>query len=381
MLDYKCPNCGRLLGYKGLCWQCQSEEERKEVFEMTPEQRREKMAHLIANIDKISDLNEEYNDFWKLLSCLGVCPPELQRAALQKEVFYPPVLYYHAPKDVRDTLIRLLNETDKSMTASHLMECIAMQGDDVSLKALLALEKNPREWREALYVDPSVYAQCGGWTFNKEGERRDLNYNMCYPMVKKSENKKPVIKETGKTGKKMLPEAAVIGRARRDKCSNCGCIMMDMLVLDGRDERLEFLGIDGIITASCCPSCVCFTESSFSKFELDGSSTPLKDTLIIQNVENYCEEEDIKELSDNLWELGKTPVPVFYGAYYEDVNTIGGFANWIQDWNYVSCPECEKPMMLLAQIQWETVQLNCEGTLYIEICPECRIASMHHQQT
>jgi len=63
------------------------------------------------------------------------------------------------------------------------------------------------------------------------------------------------------------------------------------------------------------------------------------------------------------------------------VKLSGGFANWIQDWKYVSCPECKKPMKLLAQIQWETVQLNCEGILYIEICPECRIASMHYQQT
>lgn len=378
MLNYKCPNCGRLLGYQGLCWQCKQEDERKEVLVMTPKQRREKMAHLIANVDKISDLKEEYEDFWKLISCLGICPPELQRAALQKEVFYPCALYYHAPEDVRDKLIQLLNETDDSMTASHLMECIAMQGDDVSLKALLALEKNPSKWRENLYVDPSVYAQCGGWTFNKEGERRDLNYNICYAIVKKPENRKSQDK---KMGKRMVPETAVIGRARQDKCPNCGCTMMDMLVVDGRDKRLKFLGIDGIITASCCPNCVCFTESSFSRFGLDGSSTPFKDTLIIQNVENYCEEEDIKALSDGLWELGEAPVPVFYGANYEDVNTIGGFANWVQDWNYISCPECQKPMKLLAQIQWETVQLNCEGTLYIEICPECRIASMHHQQT
>ena len=36
-----------------------------------------------------------------------------------------------------------------------------------------------------------------------------------------------------------------IGRAREDTCPHCGGRMVDMLVLDGRDERLKFLGLDG----------------------------------------------------------------------------------------------------------------------------------------
>ena len=33
-------------------------------------------------------------------------------------------------------------------------------------------------------------------------------------------------------------------------CPHCGGRMVDMLVLDGRDERLRFLGLDGILTAA-----------------------------------------------------------------------------------------------------------------------------------
>lgn len=47
--------------------------------------------------------------------------------------------------------------------------------------------------------------------------------------------------------------------------------MVDMLVLDGRDERLRFLGLDGILTATCCPSCVGFLKGpAFNRFTLDG---------------------------------------------------------------------------------------------------------------
>ena len=47
--------------------------------------------------------------------------------------------------------------------------------------------------------------------------------------------------------------------------------MVDILVLDGRDERLRFLGLDGILTATCCPNCVGFLKSpAFNSFTLDG---------------------------------------------------------------------------------------------------------------
>ena len=47
--------------------------------------------------------------------------------------------------------------------------------------------------------------------------------------------------------------------------------MVDMLVLDGRDERLKFLGLDGILTATCCPNGVGFLKGpAFNSFTLDG---------------------------------------------------------------------------------------------------------------
>ena len=79
-------------------------------------------------------------------------------------MYRPSEIYYHAPEDVRDGLIARLLETEDSRTAGNLMCCLAMQGDDKALETLYELEQNPRPWREKLYVGPSVYAQCGGWT-------------------------------------------------------------------------------------------------------------------------------------------------------------------------------------------------------------------------
>lgn len=88
------------------------------------------------------------------------------------------------------------------------------------------LERSPRPWRKKLYVDPSVYAQCGGWTFDKESQRLNLNFDTCYSMVEGTPDE---------------PSPVRLGRPREDTCPHCGGRMVDMLVLDGRDERLKFL--------------------------------------------------------------------------------------------------------------------------------------------
>ena len=148
--------------------------------------------------------------------------PEIQRAALAAGVFWPCEIYYHAPADVGEGLIHALLSTEDSSEASNLMCCLAFQGDGRALETLLELENHPRSWRKKLYVDPSIYAQCGGWTFNKKGQRTQLNFDTCFSFVKGAPGEVSPVR---------------IGRAREDTCPHCGGRMADMLVLDGRDER------------------------------------------------------------------------------------------------------------------------------------------------
>ena len=336
----------------------------------TPEQIAERQKNLIQNVKRLAEMDDpELTDFWRLLGYRDAITPEIQRAALAAEVFWPCELYYHAPEDVRDALVAALLKAEYSRNAAELMSCLAMQGDDKAMETLLELERNPRPWRKGLYVDPSIYAQCGGWTFDKEGRRTQLNFNICYPIVKGAPGETSPVR---------------IGRLRKDSCPHCGGRMVDMLVLDGRDERLKFLGLDGILTATCCPNCVGFLKGpAFNRFTLDGGVEVFPSELFdgAEKMECYIRPEDYKVLAENSFVLGQAPVPLFYGAVCEDVNTVGGFANWVQDWEYTACPHCGKPMKYLAQIQWDTVFDCAEGTLYVEFCPECHIVSMQHQQT
>ncbi|MCI8423939.1 MAG: hypothetical protein HFF50_10515 [Lawsonibacter sp.] len=360
--SYQCPKCGRELGYKGMCWQCQAAWRRQGMEGWTPEQIQAKRSELIAHVERLKE-DAWDEDFWGLLSYHDGITPELQRAALAAEVDRPCELYYRAPADVRDGLIEALMGTESPMDASRLMCCLAMQGDDRSLEVFRDLEEHPRPWREELYVDPSVYAWTGGWTFDKTGVRRQLNFDVCYPLIK---------------GDRTKDTAAQVFRIREDRCPSCGNRLVDILTLDGRDNRLKFLGLDGIITATCCPACVPWEEPAYSRFTLDGGSQAV---LPYQYGSEYDPDDICYEVCAAYpYVLGPEPVPLFYGAHFDDVSTVGGFANWIEDANYYTCPDCGKTMKYLAQIQWDTLDFM-EGTLYIEICPDCRVVSMHHQQT
>ena len=89
----------------------------------------------------------------------------------------------------------------------------------------------------------------------------------------------------------------------------------------------------------------------------------------------------MEELESNTYVLGDAPVPLRYATDWEGGSSIGGFAFWIQDCEIRSCPCCGKPMKYLAQIQWDTVMDAMEGNAYIEICRECKIMAVLHQQT
>ena len=122
---------------------------------------------------------------------------------------------------------------------------------------------------------------------------------------------------------------------------------------------------------------------AFNRFTLDGGVEVFPSELFdgAGKMDCYVRPEDYRSLTENPFVLGGAPMPLFYGAACDDVNTVGGFANWVQDAEYTTCPHCGKPMKYLAQIQWDTVFDCAEGTLYVEFCSDCQIVSMQHQQT
>lgn len=365
-LEYKCQECGTPLGFEGLCWKCRAKLHREEVDNWTDKEIEEKINQVIEKL-KTSTEDEFYQtderDIFEDLMTRGINIENISKVACEREIFYPSKLYYKASEEVRDKLIEKIMNTNSSNEGGRLLQCFAMIGDKKSQDTLYELKINPKPWRKKLYVDSDIYAEEGGWTFDSENNYIKLNYDRCFTFEK---------------GEKKDENGTFIARKKGEKCHSCGGEMLDILVIDGRDERFSFLGLDGIITVSCCPNCVTLNEGISTKFNLDGTSEVLD---YEGENENYFDEDIINEMTENSFILSSKEKPLFYGAFTDDINTIGGFANWVQDWEYRECPECHKKMKYLAQIHWDTLMDCAEGTLYIEICPDCKIVTVFHQQT
>lgn len=374
MLEYKCDKCGVELGYKGLCFKCKAEEERNKTLALTDDEIKEIINKYVKDLKEKNVDKELLNGIYiyDLIAYRNIDLKDIAKKALEKKIYYPEVFYYKASEEIRDELIKRIRATKDYSEGANLLSCLAMQGDDVALDCLYDFEMNPREWRKKLYVDPSVYAECAGWTFDKEKKRQILNFDKCYYLDKAQ----------SKEEKEQSP--IIIASLRDDNCPECGCRNIDMAIIDGRDEKLKFIGVDGIIKASCCPNCVTY-NITYSKYDLKGGSEILPLDKESENYyaseENYIEEEELTSMHNNNYILSKNEVPLFYGAFDDTLNTIGGFANWVQDWEYMKCPICGKKMKYLMQIHWHTIESMAEGTLFIEICTDCNITAMFHQQT
>lgn len=362
----KCRQCGREIYFDGICVSCREENERNRILAFSREETEAAVRQICGEIDAAGKLDETRSLFTKLVNYRDTDTKELAEAAFAKRLFYPCELYKDASDDVVKAMLALLTDdnTDARL-ANGLLTCLAVRGGEEVFHVFAELEEHPMAWQEHLYAKPSVYATYGGWSYDDNGNFRRTNFETCYPMVK------------GTSGERARSPVK-IGLQTDEKCPRCGCAIVNLMELDGRDPRLKFLGIDGIIRAKCCPNC--FGEDDVCTYSLDGESE-ISFGAEGFATEDYLGEEGIRELTGNTYVLGAHPVPLRYAADWEGGSSVGGFAFWIQDCEIRRCPDCGKPMQYLAQIQWDTVLDYMEGNAYIEICKDCRKIVVLHQQT
>ena len=305
---------------------------------------------------KNTDLCEE------LIRTQGVQSQAFAQAAFEAGIFRPAVLYQDASPEVRDKLIDLLDQEDEEnlgkLRANDCLVALAMIGDDTVAEYFQKWEDNPRPWRKSLYVGSLAYAKEGGWCI-EDGKRKPLFFEECYAL-EKSEN--------------AAPEDNLFGGKASEKCPHCSASYLNMLVIDGRDERLSFLGIDGKIKIQYCPDCLPWTDSIFCRYTEDGESTVITDE---GGGSVPYDEEDEEFYTRTPFVLSRKMVPKSYCEEFERC-AIGGRPAFVDDADYTVCPECGKFMMHLAQLGEE---LSGCGTHYIQICRDCKIATVRYQQT
>lgn len=363
-----CHQCGREIYFDGLCFQCRAENERNEILIYSQQDIEVKIDEICEEIKTLHNLKEKSHILKKLVNYRDINTNKIAETAFNSNIFYPGEIYKDAPEHIIKAMIAMVMKDDiTELRTDHILLCLAAYGGDVVFNAFLELEKNPRNWRENLYVNPSFYATYGGWTFDGNGKYLEMQFNKCYPMIKGTLTEKEL-------------SSVKIGTKTEERCKSCGCQVVNLMEFNCRDSRLDFIGIDGVIKAKCCPNCFMYSEGDFCRYTPDGESQIIYDTDR-PSEDNYLEDESVNKLIGNTYILGNEPVPLRYAADWEGGSSVGGFAFWIQDCEIKTCPDCGKPMKYLAQIQWDTVLDGMEGNAYIEICTDCKVMAILHQQT
>lgn len=317
---------------------------------------------IISDIETVGDWKEVYQNFSGLLAYQDVNTKEIAEAAFQNNIFYPPTLYRDASQEIESALIEQLLMPD-CKNANDLLSCLAVSGGDKVREVFYKLEKDPLPWRKNLYAGPSIYAEQAGWALDENGDRIELNYRACYS-IEADEGEDNAVK---------------VGEVKADSCSICNCQIVNILTVDGTDERLSFLGLSGKIVIPVCPNCASMCEKTIIRYCVDGESTfeivdPYTD-------ENYLSEADVEKMINNKLTLSKTSKPTYFACGNDELSTIGGTPQWVQDWQYENCPDCQKKMKLLSALSWDQILGSAEGTLYLEICIDCAVVVAFHQQT
>ncbi len=372
MEKHKCKECGRELILsamtEGFCSICYDENIEKLCSSMTDDEIKvaiEKIANEIRATGEL-DYGAQEQLFKKLLRLRDINTSYLSRVAFEHEVFMPKELYKDCDEDIIDKMVNMLkNDRTKSYIASRILCCLAVRGGEKVLKAFVELENNLPKWREELHVNPSVYANMGGWTFDKDGKLIKTIFDKCYPMVKGT------LEEKEKSPVK-------IGVVTDEVCEHCGTPIVELMKIDARDKRLDFLGIDGIITAKCCHVCMAFVENAFNRFTLDGKSEIIKTKGEKHQFDTI---KDIEDFLANTYILAEEQVSLQFPNDWEGGSAVGGYGFWVNDCEIIDCPDCGKPMKYLAQIQWDKIVRNMDGFASIEVCSDCKIVSIQHQQS
>jgi len=155
------------------------------------------------------------------------------------------------------------------------------------------------------------------------------------------------------------------------ECPFCGSTLTKVFSTKIGDEIIDFIS---------CLLCCCY-EPVFMRIDKDGKSSWHEKNTKWEHFDGSLEMDPIAEntliLSDEYRKPGYTISP------YTEISKsqIGGYPTWIQDAEYLNCPDCGDKMDFIGQIDMEDVEEYGEGLYYFQYCRKCRITGANYQQT
>jgi len=306
-------------------------------------------------------------DIFNQLACLpenSLIP--LQTALLERRIYYPnglrDIFYRGSQRELSASIIAKLTDDTDTDEVQQLIGVFVWGETELVEQQLNVWKTQPPEWWKTRYADS--YPQIAGWELLLDGTRRQLFYPTCYALVNDPTQSQP-------------PHLVQVFTSGQGECAWCQKQLANLFEFDLNDSRLDFLGLAGtkLIIASCL-NCVGYATICVD-IDLDGAST-----WSSHNVEpRYRADSDWGDLSNALT-LADTPRGTYEAVSYDShgQSQIGGFPAWVQDSDYPVCPNCQRQMMFIAQLQLSDI-VSADGTFYAFLCPECSLAATTYQQT
>ncbi|MEQ1747774.1 MAG: hypothetical protein ABL974_00015 [Prosthecobacter sp.] len=290
---------------------------------------------------------------------------EMLHAWLAKHHYWPSITFRMAKHEIRDAIIQSL--TAGRANANHALSSLAWIGDDVVKNAFVQWDIQRPTWASSLHVIPSAYAHTAGWEI-VNNSRRDLFHEHCLALTQADDGHSVAMVRTFQ------------GTGR--PCPWCGHELSHMLEIDLSDRAFAFLSFAGSrLPILTCHGCTCYGGAFFSKVEPDGTAQPHP-----RGIRPKWLPDTSQPWSEPAWRnigVKLTPRRAIHAAdWCMELKTsqIGGLPCWVQDSDYPQCPDCDKSMTFIAQLNEDDFPA-CEGTYYAFLCASCRTTATNYQQT
>jgi len=286
----------------------------------------------------------------------GECLKDIYPTLIEKKYFDTPEIYKHADSAIADQLIQLVESNGGN--TNYLLMCLAWIGTQNVIDFFnVSTERKPR-WAKKLYVLPKEYSNQAGWDIMADGTRRMLISQDVKALKNRSE-----LTPSNSDIPTFMPQ--------EKDCPFCASKLTMVFAIPIDDSIIEF---------TTCLLCSCY-EPVFMRIDKDGKCLWHEKNTKWEHFDGSLEMDPIAEntliLSDEYRKPEYTISP------YTEISKsqIGGYPTWIQDAEYLNCPDCGDKMDFIGQIDMEDVEEYGEGLYYFQYCRKCRITGVNYQQT
>lgn len=274
----------------------------------------------------------------------------VQQQLLDLRILYPAILFIDASREISEQITQAIHPDDEDFY--WLLEALMWTRNELAVNYLSNWTANPPHWW-AEHIN--AYSLVAGWEIDRDGQRRDLYFDQCYPLV---DDKSPA--------------SQIVMLESNETCLWCQQPLNILFDLDLTDPRLDFLGITGNrLIVPICRSCVVW-RTIFFDVDYTGKavwSSHNKDDPPTRKIEY----SPIR----NRLTLGQEPrqSPFEVELIEKGTSQIGGHPLWLNDSLYPVCPECQMRMQVIGQLALLDISLD-GGWIYAYLCKAChRVAT------